>query len=88
MAKIWTSKSKTNVAVIDLDKASNNKIDLTTGEGRKLNLRDASLGNDTIIKANKYARGAKELLVDGPIDQRTTKKTYDPQTKMKDKTYP
>ncbi|MBC9930510.1 RHS repeat-associated core domain-containing protein [Chitinophaga qingshengii] len=79
-AERWARKSGTEVAEIDLDKVNNTKLDLTTPEGRLEHLGDASRaapGSD-IHKANKWAKNAAELLVDGSIEQDAVVKRYTP----------
>ena len=68
-ARSWAAKKGTGVASIDLDTIHNTKIDLSTAEGRIAHLGDASKaaqGSD-LYRANKWARGAKEVLVEGEI---------------------
>lgn len=77
-AENWARRSGTDVVEIDLDKLSNNKLDLTTGDGRKVHLGDASLGDPDIVKANKYSKGAKELLVEGTIPNDAVVNRYKP----------
>jgi RHS repeat-associated protein len=79
-AEGWAKRAGTEVAEIDLDLVHNKKLDLTTPEGRKLHLGDASKaaeGSD-VWKANKYAKGAKELLVEGTITQGAIIDRFDP----------
>jgi len=68
-AERWAKKAGTEVAEIDLDKLNNNKLDLSTADGRLQHLGDvskAAVGSD-LHRANKYAKGAKELLVEDTI---------------------
>lgn len=78
LAENWATRSGTDVVEVDLDQVSNRKIDLSTGEGRTSNLGDvtkAPPGSD-LHTANRQARGAQELLVEGPIDQKAVVKRY------------
>ena len=62
-------KKRTGVASINLDTIHNTKLDLSTAEGRIAHLGDASKaakGTD-LHKANKWAKGASEVLVEGEI---------------------
>nr|WP_318580831.1 RHS repeat-associated core domain-containing protein [Flavobacterium columnare] len=80
-AEKWAKKSGTDVVEIDLDKVSNNKLNLNTPEGRKIHLGDVSNNpTDELRKVNKYAKGASELLVDGEIDKNAIVKRYKPCT--------
>ena len=68
-ARSWATREGTGVASVDLDAIQNAKIDLSTAEGRMAYLGDVSKaapGSD-IHNANKWARGAKEVLVEGEI---------------------
>lgn len=79
-AERWAKKSDTDVVEIDLDKVSNNKLDLSTTDGRTLHLGDASRapkGSD-LWRVNKMARGASELLVDGEISNKAITNQYTP----------
>lgn len=79
-AERWARKSGTEVAEIDLDKLNNSKLDLSTAEGRLEHLGDVSRaapGSD-LHKANKYAKGAKELLVEGTIPNEAVVHRYTP----------
>ncbi len=65
----WATRNGTGVASIDLDTIQNRIIDLSTSEGRIAYLGDASrvsLDSDIHV-ANSMARGAKEVLVEGPV---------------------
>ncbi|MEL6852045.1 MAG: hypothetical protein AAFP92_26300, partial [Bacteroidota bacterium] len=69
--------------VIDLDKVDNNKLDLSTGEGRIKHLGNAgdARASESLKKANKFAKGADELLVEGEINKNAIKKRYKPPCK-------
>jgi RHS repeat-associated protein len=78
-AEKWAKKSGTDVVEIDLDKVSNTKLDLNTPEGRKIHLGDVSNNpTEELRKVNKYAKGAKELLVEGEIDKNAIVNRYKP----------
>lgn len=68
-ANRWASKSGTSVVSVDLDELHNRKIDLSTPEGRITHLGDASRvpKGHSIHTANKWAKGASEVLVEGGI---------------------
>jgi RHS repeat-associated protein len=78
-AERWAKKSVTDVVEIDLDKVANNKIDLSTADGRKLHLGDVSNNpTDELRKVNKFAKGAEELLVEGEVNNSAIVKRYNP----------
>ncbi|WP_212002634.1 DUF6531 domain-containing protein [Chitinophaga sp. HK235] len=79
-AERWARKSGTQVVEVDMDKVNNTKLDLTTAEGRVEHLGDASKapkGSD-LHNVNKWAKGAKELLVEGTTPQEAVVHRYDP----------
>lgn len=79
-AERWARKSGNDVVEIDLDKVHGAKLDLTTADGRKAHLGDVSKaapGSD-LHKVNKWAKGAKELLVEGAIPQAAIANRYTP----------
>jgi RHS repeat-associated protein len=79
-AERWARKAGTEVGEIDLDKLNNTKLDLSTPEGRLQHLGDVSrapVGSD-LHKANKYAKGAKELLVEDTIANDAVVHRYHP----------
>ncbi|PSL44354.1 RHS repeat-associated protein [Chitinophaga niastensis] len=79
-AERWARKAGTEVGEIDLDKLNNTKLDLSTTEGRLEHLGDVSrapVGSD-LHKANKYAKGAKELLVEGTMANEAVVHRYNP----------
>ena len=68
-ANKWASNKRTAVVSVDLDSIQNTKIDLSTAEGRMAHLGDitkAAPGSE-LHQANQWARGAKEVLVEGEI---------------------
>lgn len=79
-AERWARKSGNDVVEIDLDQLHNNKLDLTTADGRKTHLGDVSRATpgDDLHKVNKWAKGAKELLVEGAIPQAAVVNRYTP----------
>jgi len=78
-AERWAKKSGTDVVEIDLDKVSNNKVDLKTPEGRKNHLGDVSKNpTEELRKVNKFAKNANELLVEGEISKNAIVKRYTP----------
>ncbi|MFK7031637.1 hypothetical protein V3471_11065 [Flavobacterium oreochromis] len=78
-AEKWAKNSGTDVVEIDLDKVSNNKLDLSTAEGRKIHLGDVSNNpTDELRKVNKWAKGAEELLIEGEINNSSIVKRYKP----------
>ncbi|MFW0739434.1 DUF6531 domain-containing protein [Flavobacterium sp. T12S277] len=78
-AERWAKKSGTDVVEIDLDKVSNNKVDLNTPEGRKNHLGDVSKNpTEELRKVNKFAKNANELLVEGEISKNAIVKRYTP----------
>lgn len=80
MAENWARRNGMDVAEIDLDKVPNNKLDLSTADGRLQHLGDVSRaapGTD-LHQANKLAKGAKELLVEGKIPQDAINSVYTP----------
>ncbi len=78
-AEKWARKSGTEVVEIDLDKVSNNKLNLNTPEGRKIHLGDViNNPTDELRKVNKYAKGANELLFEGEIDKNAIVNKYKP----------
>ena len=68
-AERWAVRNNTGVTCVDLDAIHNTKIDLSTAEGRIAHLGDASreAAGSPIHKANKMAKGAREVLVEGEI---------------------
>lgn len=82
-AERWARQSGTEVVEIDLDKVANKKLDLSTGAGRLEHLGDAGGKGATpeLKQANKWAKGAKELLVEGEIDKSAITKQYKPPCK-------
>ena len=68
-ARSWATRKGTGVASVDLDAIQNAKIDLSTAEGRMAHLGDVSKAapDSKLHKANKWARGAKEVHVEGEI---------------------
>jgi RHS repeat-associated protein len=83
LAESWARKSGKEVAEIDLDKVANTKLNLTTPEGRIAHLGDASRApkGSPIWDANKKAKGAKELLVEGSISGDAVINRYKPTCK-------
>ncbi|WMJ75202.1 RHS repeat-associated core domain-containing protein [Cytophagaceae bacterium ABcell3] len=77
-AERWARKSGTEVVKIDLDQVPNSKLDLTTSAGRVTHLGNAGLGDPDIVKANKFAKNAAELLVEGNIPQAAIVDRYKP----------
>ena len=78
LAESWARQHGTQVAEIDLDRVSSPVLDLSTGTGRTTHLGDASsaLPNSDLFRANKYARGAKEMLVEGEIPREAVVRRY------------
>lgn len=80
LAENWARKSSTEVIEIDLDKVTSPVLDLSTSDGRLAHLGDVSSaapGSD-LHRANKFARGAKEMLVDGQIPGDAVVRRYCP----------
>jgi len=68
-ANRWAIKNNTAVVSVDLDTIQNEIIDLSTAEGRIAHLGNAGIapqGSD-IVKANKFAKGAEEVLIEGKV---------------------
>jgi RHS repeat-associated protein len=79
-AERWARDASTEVGEIDLDKLNNTKLDLSTAEGRLQHLGDVSrapVGSD-LHRANKYARGAKEMLIEGTVPNEAVVHRYHP----------
>ena len=68
-ANRWAEKSNTGVVSVGLDTIQNTKIDLSTAEGRIANIGDAGKAapGSPVHQANKWAKGADEVLVEGKI---------------------
>jgi RHS repeat-associated protein len=69
MADDWARRSNTGVVKIDVSKLDPDSIvDLSTGEGRIRHLGDVSASPSAdLLKANKFARGKREVLIIGRI---------------------
>ncbi len=85
-AESWARKSGNDVVEIDLDKVSNEKIDLSSGAARLKNLGsevvNSPKGSDG-WKVNRWAKSASELLVVGEINNNAVVHQYTPPCKNK-----
>ena len=74
--KNWTKNNGTAVVSVDLDTIHNPKIDLSTSEGRIAYLGDESkaVPDTPVHTANKFTKGAKEVLVEGEASNSKIKK--------------
>ena len=68
-AERWARKSRTGYVKIDLTRAGSPYLDLSTSSGRTIHLGDASAAplGSRLHDGNRFARGAQEVLVAGPI---------------------
>lgn len=81
LAEIWARKSGTEVVEIDLDKITAPVLDLSTGSGRTQHFGEgisSALEGSDLFRANKFAKGAKEMLVEGEIPNNAVVRRYCP----------
>lgn len=69
MADDWATRNQTGYVKIDVSKLDPDSIvDLSTGEGRMRHLGNTSASpSDDLLKANKWAKGKREVLIIGHV---------------------
>jgi hypothetical protein len=79
-AENWAKRNGTEVVEIDLNKVTMPKYDLSSIDGRKLHLGDATRhdASPEIKQANKLAKGASEMLINKEIPFSAILKRYKP----------